>query len=49
MIFDMIHRDSFELGKSNSILSERLHRLRTWLGPRYESKETLRYLGQYAI
>ena len=49
MIFDMIHRDSFELGKSNSILSERLHRLRTWLGPRYDTKETLRYLDQAAI
>ena len=49
MIFDMIHRDSFELGKSNSILSERLHRLRTWLGPRYDTKETLRYLDQAVI
>jgi len=49
MIFDMIHRDSFELGKSNFILSERLHRLRTWLGPRYDTKETLRYLDQAVI
>jgi DNA ligase-1 len=51
MIFDMIHRIDFNRGKSEdgSILSERLHTLRTWLGPRYETKETLRYLGQYAI
>ena len=51
MIFDMIHRIDFEKGNavSGGILSERLHTLRTWLGPRYETKETLRYLGQYAI
>jgi DNA ligase-1 len=49
MIFDMIHKTEFDKGKSTDILSERLHTLRTWLGPRYETKETLRYLGQYAI
>jgi len=49
MIFDMIHKTEFDKGKSTDILSERLHTLRTWLGPRHETKETLRYLGQYAI
>ena len=49
MIFDMIHKTEFDKGKSTDILSERLHTLRTWLGPRYETKETLRYLGQHAI
>jgi len=49
MIFDMIHKTEFDKGKSTDILSERLQTLRTWLGPRYETKETLRYLGQHAI
>jgi len=49
MIFDMIHKTEFDKGKSTDILSERLHTLRTWLGPRYDTKETLRYLDQAAI
>ena len=49
MIFDMIHKTEFDKGKSTDILSERLHTLRTWLGPRYETKETLRYLDQHII
>jgi len=49
MIFDMIHKTEFDKGKSTDILSERLHTLRTWLGPRYETKETLRYLDQAVI
>ena len=49
MIFDMIHKSEFDSGKSSDNLSSRLQTLRTWLGPRYETKETLRYLGQYAI
>ena len=49
MIFDMIHKTEFEKGKSTEILSERLHTLRSFLGPRYDTKETLRYLGQYVI
>jgi len=51
MIFDMIHRIDFNKGNSISggILSERLHTLRTWLGPRYDTKETLRYLDQAVI
>ena len=49
MIFDMIHKTEFDKGKSTDILSERLQTLRTWLGPRYDTKETLRYLDQAAI
>ena len=49
MIFDMIHKTEFDKGKSTDILSERLHTLRTWLGPRYKTKETLRYLDQFLI
>jgi len=49
MIFDMIHKDDFNKGKSTDVLSERLHTLRTWLGPRYNTKETLRYLDQFQI
>ena len=49
MIFDMIHKTEFDKGKSTDILSERLHTLRTWLGPRYDTKETLRYLDQAII
>jgi len=49
MIFDIIHKTEFEKGKSTDILSERLHTLRTWLGPRYKTKETLRYLDQSVI
>ena len=49
MIFDMIHKTEFEKGKSTDILSERLHTLRSWLGPRYDTKETLRYLNQHII
>jgi len=49
MIFDMIHKTEFDNGKSTDILSSRLHKLRTWLGPRYDTKETLRYLDQAVI
>jgi DNA ligase-1 len=49
MIFDMIHKTDFDKGKSTEILSERLHTLRSFLGPRYDTKDTLRYLGQYVI
>jgi len=49
MIFDMIHKTEFEKGKSTGILSDRLHTLSTWLGPRYKTKEILRYLNQYVI
>ena len=49
MIFDMIHKTDFENDKSTEILSDRLHTLRTWLGPRYDTKETLRYLDQAVI
>ena len=53
MIFDMIHKRDFDKGKSTDILSERLHTLRTWLGPKYPTiypdKETLRYLDQAVI
>ncbi len=49
MIFDMIHKTDFDKGKSTDILSERLHTLRTWLGPRYKTKETLCYLDQAII
>ena len=49
MLFDMIHKTDFENNKSTDILSERLHTLRTWLGPRYDTKETLRYLDQAVI
>ena len=49
MLFDMIHKTEFDKGKSTDTLSERLHTLRSFLGPRYDTKETLRYLGQYRI
>ena len=49
MIFDMIHKSEFDSGKSSDNLSSRLQTLRTWLGPRYDTKETLRYLDQAAI
>ena len=49
MIFDMIHKTEFEKGKSTDILSERLHTLRTWLGPRHTTKNTLRYLDQAIV
>jgi DNA ligase 1 len=49
MIFDMIHKTDFENNKSTEILSDRLHTLRSWLGPRYDTKETLRYLDQAII
>ena len=49
MIFDMIHKTEFDKGKSTDILSERLHTLRTWLGPRYKTKGTLRYLDQSVV
>ena len=51
MIFDMIYKPDFDSGKSTEILSERLHKLRTFIinnvdwinGPRLE------YLEQYVI
>ena len=49
MIFDMIHKSEFDSGKSSDNLSSRLQTLRTWLGPRYDTKETLRYLDQAVI
>ena len=49
MIFDMIHKTEFDKGKSSDNLSSRLQTLRTWLGPRYDTKETLRYLDQAVI
>ena len=55
MIFDMLHKSDFEQREhpkafvEHPILSERLHTLRTWLGPRYDTKETLRYLDQFQI
>jgi len=50
MIFDMIHKNDFDKGKSTEKLSDRLHTLKTWLGPRYdEDDRTLRYLSQYII
>jgi DNA ligase 1 len=49
MMFDMIHKSDFKKGKSTEKLSDRLHTLRTWLGPRYDTKETLRYLDQAVI
>ena len=49
MIFDMIHKSEFDNGKSSDNLSSRLHTLRSFLGPRHDTKETLRYLGQYRI
>ena len=49
MIFDMIHKTDFENDKSTEILSDRLHTLRSWLGPRHATKETLRYLDQAVI
>ncbi len=49
MIFDMIHKSEFDSGKSSDNLSSRLQTLRTWLGPRYKTKETLRYLDQHII
>ena len=49
VVFDMIHKSEFDSGKSSDNLSSRLHTLRTWLGPRYDTKETLRYLDQAAI
>ncbi len=49
MIFDMIHKSDFDKGKSERKLSDRLYTLKTWLGPRYDTKETLRYLDQAVI
>ena len=49
MLFDMIHKTDFENDKSTEILSDRLHTLRTWLGPRYATKDTLRYLDQSVV
>lgn len=51
MIFDMIHKTEFDKGKSTDILSERLHTLRSWIGPQGIMKpfRTLRYLDQAVI
>jgi len=54
MLFDMIHKTDFENNKSTEILSDRLHTLRSWLGPRHAmasqmAKDTLRYLDQAVV
>ena len=51
MIFDMIHKPDFDKNKSEEILSERLHKLRSWIGPQGIMKpfRTLRYLDQFQI
>ena len=49
MLFDMIHKTDFENNKSTEILSDRLHTLRSWLGPRHATKDTLRYLDQAVV
>ena len=49
MLFDMIHKTDFDKGKSTEILSDRLHTLRSWLGPRHATKDTLRYLDQAVV
>jgi DNA ligase-1 len=57
MIFDMIHKPDFDSGKSTEILSERLHKLRSFLTEKYidlkdpsdHINNTLRYLDQYVI
>ena len=51
MIFDMIHKPDFDKNKSTEILSERLHKLRSWIGPQGIMKpfRTLRYLDQFQI
>jgi DNA ligase-1 len=56
MIFDMIHKPDFDKNKSTEILSDRLHKLRTFID--YDMSEhannfhlgtTLRYLDQFQI
>ena len=56
MIFDMIHKPDFDKNKSTEILSDRLHKLRTFID--YDMSEhannfhlgtTLRYLDQFRI
>jgi DNA ligase-1 len=51
MIFDMIHKPDFDKNKSEEILSERLHKLRSWIGPQGIMKpfRTLRYLDQFQV
>tara|TARA_B100001250_G_scaffold81979_1_gene67645 strand:- start:1853 stop:3127 length:1275 start_codon:yes stop_codon:yes gene_type:complete len=51
MVFDMIHKPDFDKNKSEEILSERLHKLRSWIGPQGIMKpfRTLRYLDQFQI
>ena len=51
MIFDMIHKPDFDKNKSTEILSERLHTLRSWIGPQGIMKpfRTLRYLDQFQV
>ena len=49
MMFDMIHKNDFNNNFSPTILSDRLHTLRSWLGPRYDTKDTLRYLDQAVV
>jgi len=51
MIFDMIHKPDFDKNKSTEILSDRLHTLRSWIGPQGIMKpfRTLRYLDQFQI
>ena len=51
MMFDMIHITDFNNNKSESILSERLQKLRTWLSQSLHHlfRDTLRYLDQSVI
>jgi len=49
MLFDMIHKTDFDNNESTEVLSDRLHTLRSWLGPRYDTKDTLRYLEQEVV
>ena len=51
MIFDMVYKPDFDKNKSEEILSKRLHKLRSWIGPQGIMKpfRTLRYLDQFQI
>ena len=51
VVFDMIHKPDFDKNKSEEILSERLHKLRSWIGPQGIMKpfRTLRYLDQFQV
>lgn len=49
VLFDMIHKTDFDNNKSTEILSDRLHTLRSWLGPRHVTEDLLRYLDQAVV